>query len=245
MSPALCCTGWQRIVKRYKGRFQDLQLLGNTICTWGQLICLTNIAAIFKSSCKVESSGIPSRSFWFIVEASLINAWLLYKSSREAAMLPIEYTMFTFRKSIALALVAEWETMGCKNHTSTLSPTKSMQNPKTQSRTHLRKMKLNEGTRFPSPDLHLSFCTLSPLKEGSNLKVSQMRCQQCKERRSIYWCKECQAPLYISGLMFSEISHRRGLSSCRKRLKKHIFLATVYPYTVVLVPLSCSLIFQK
>ena len=46
--------------------------------------------------------------FWFIVEAALINSWLLYKASRQLALLPVEYTLFTFRKSIALALAAEY-----------------------------------------------------------------------------------------------------------------------------------------
>jgi hypothetical protein len=74
---------------------------------------------MFDQYCSYVQIELQSRKFWhplfwFIIEASLINAWLLYKSNREAAMLPIEYTIFTFHKSIALALVAEWEIMGCK-----------------------------------------------------------------------------------------------------------------------------------
>ena len=166
--------------------------------------------------------------FWFIIEASLINAWLLYKSSREAAMLPIEYTVFTFRKSIALALVAEWETMGCKNHTCTLSPTKSMQNPKTQSRTHLRKMKLNEGTNFilswPAPFILYSNSSERRLKSESTPDAVP-----AVQRKEIHILVQRVSSTTMSGFMFSEISHWKGLSSCRKRLKKHIFLATVYP----------------
>ena len=75
--------------------------------------------------------------FWFILEAALIKAWLLYKAIRKLAMLPVEYTLFTFRKSIALVLVAEWEMMSCKNTTFT---TKAMQQTKAQRRGgHLRK----------------------------------------------------------------------------------------------------------
>jgi hypothetical protein len=132
--------------------------------------------------------------FWFIVEAALINAWLLYKSTRVLAMLPLEYTMFTLRKSIALALANEWEMMGCKHQTPIVSPSKTIEKCPAQSRLHLRKLN-TDGTRFTAPDKHLSKCELIPPKEGSNLKVRQMRCQHCKKRRSVYWCSEYGKPL--------------------------------------------------
>jgi hypothetical protein len=138
--------------------------------------------------------------FWFILEATLINSWLLYKTSREKALLPLEYTLFTFRKSVALALANEWEIMGCRNKTATMSPTKNLHTP-TQSRAHLRKVKFDEGTRFTSPDGHLSFYQPIPLKEGSRLTKRQMRCRQCTKKRSSYWCKECLAPL-CKGMCF-------------------------------------------
>jgi hypothetical protein len=51
--------------------------------------------------------------FWFIVESALVNAWILYKVTRELAFLEVEYTHFEFRVAIALALAQEWEDMGC------------------------------------------------------------------------------------------------------------------------------------
>ena len=144
--------------------------------------------------------------FWFIIEAALINAWLLYKATRELALLPLEYTLFTFRKSVALALVAEWESMGCKHRTCLLTPTKQMQQNPAPSRSHLshlKKLNLEERIRFTSPDGHLSACQKIPFREGSKLKHRQMLCQQCKTKRSTYWCKECEQPL-CQGLCFHQ-----------------------------------------
>jgi hypothetical protein len=132
--------------------------------------------------------------FWLIVESALVNAWLVYKASRELALLPLEYTMFTFRKSVALALVSEWETVGCRHRTSQQSPTKKMQT-KTIARYHLKKVVQMEGTRFSSPDHHFSYLAQLPLPPDSSLKKRQMRCRQCKNKRTTYWCKECEQPL--------------------------------------------------
>jgi hypothetical protein len=145
--------------------------------------------------------------FWFIIEAALINSWLLYKATRELAMLPLEYTLFTFRKSVALALVAEWENMGCKNRTCLLTPTKKMQENKAPSRSHLKKCNLEERTRFNSPDGHLSAFQKIPLREDSKLKVRQMLCQQCRTRRTTYWCKQCEQPL-CQGFCFQQFHNR-------------------------------------
>ena len=145
-------------------------------------------------SCALKSIGtLPI--FGFVIEAALINAWLLYKASRELALLALEYTLFTFRKSVALAMVSQWEAMGCKNRTTTYSPTKAMQQTTAPARKHLRGINIQHGTRFTSLDGHISAFQQIPLKDGSNLKVRQMRCQQCKKRTSIWWCKECEQPL--------------------------------------------------
>jgi hypothetical protein len=133
--------------------------------------------------------------FWFVIEAALINSWLLYKTTREKALLPLEYSLFTFRKSIALALAAEWESMGCRLKKCPLSPSKKMQ-ASTQVRTHLLNFKQEElGTRYTSSDGHASFLKRIPLRDGSDLQKRQMRCRQCKTRRSCFWCSECEAPL--------------------------------------------------
>jgi hypothetical protein len=58
-----------------------------------------------------------------------------------------------------------------------------------------QKVKLEERTRFNSPDGHLSAFQKIPLRDNSNLKVCQMLCKQCKSKRYTLWCKECEQPL--------------------------------------------------
>jgi hypothetical protein len=132
--------------------------------------------------------------FWLIIESALVNAWLLYKTSREAAKLQLEYTLFTFRKSIALALVSEWEASGCRLASSFESPTKKMQSARTP-RYHLKKLDDSEGTRFTSKDNHFTFLSQLPLPPNSKLKKRQMQCRLCRTRRTVYWCKNCEVPL--------------------------------------------------
>ena len=50
---------------------------------------------------------------WFVFESARVNSWVLYKCTREKADLPLQDTHLEFRISIALALAAEWEDMGC------------------------------------------------------------------------------------------------------------------------------------
>ena len=47
------------------------------------------------------------------LESALVNAWILYKISRELAFLEVEYTHLQFRVAVSLALAQEWEDMGC------------------------------------------------------------------------------------------------------------------------------------
>ena len=145
---------------------------------------------------------LPCRKFWhpmywFVIEAALINAWVLYKATREAAKLPLEYSAWTFRKSVALALAAEWEGLGCKSKDpNASSPTKIFQTTKVV-RTHQIKSRASavEGDRYLSEDKHAQHFERIPPLEGSKLKVRQMLCAQCKTSRSIFWCKKCLAPL--------------------------------------------------
>lgn len=134
--------------------------------------------------------------FWFIVEAALVNAYVLYKATRQAEGLPLEYTHVQFRKSIALALASEWEDMGCKTKLPTaVSPTSMYKNTKVV-RVHQRiEAKSDAGSRFCAPDKHLTFFTAIPLLSGSQLTKRQMKCCFCKEKRTKWWCSECTAPL--------------------------------------------------
>ena len=43
--------------------------------------------------------------FWFVVESAMVNAYILYKITREFANLPVEYTHLQFRLAIVMALV--------------------------------------------------------------------------------------------------------------------------------------------
>jgi hypothetical protein len=113
----------------------------------------------------------------------------------------VEYTLFTFRKSVALALAAEWENMGCRSKNDGTSPSKKMRST-TLARFHLRKLNdMHVGTRFTSADGHLSFLAKIPLKPGSKLSKRQMPCAECKNKRSSFWCKECEKPL-CKGMCF-------------------------------------------
>jgi hypothetical protein len=133
--------------------------------------------------------------FWLIIESALVNAWLIYKTSREQANLPLDYDLFTFRKSIVLALVSEWEANGCMvRFGQQQSPTIKMQNVRLV-RYHLKKLDDNEGSRFISKDHHFSFLSNLPIPSTSKLKKRQMRCRQCRQKRTVYWCKSCEVPL--------------------------------------------------
>ena len=134
--------------------------------------------------------------FWFILEAALVNSWILYKVTRQEAGLELEYTHLQFRKSIALALAAEWEAMGCKKKSPTpVSPTSMYKNTKVVRIHQKLTLKPVSVARFHAPDKHAQFFSAIPLLTGSKLKKRQMLCRQCKESRSKFWCSECTAPL--------------------------------------------------
>jgi hypothetical protein len=131
-----------------------------------------------------------------IIESALLNAWLLYKVTMEAADLPIKYTFFTFRKSVALALVAEWESKGCRNVSpAAQSPSKVLTTTKQIKLYAKHAHCARDGDRFTAPDMHLTFLTKIPTLEDSKLKCRQLLCRYCKVKRSIYWCPKCAAAL--------------------------------------------------
>jgi hypothetical protein len=138
--------------------------------------------------------------FWFIIESALVNAWVLYKATRKAANLPIQYIHFTFRMSIALALASEWEDTGCKTKVEdATSPTKHYQKTKVvrahTSSDHPSPNSDAVGDRFTAPDKHMRYLTKIPALEGSTAKKRQMLCVECKLSRSTWWCKKCAKPL--------------------------------------------------
>lgn len=135
--------------------------------------------------------------FWFVMESALINSWVLYKATRETAGLPLEYTSWTFRKSVDLALALEWEGLGCMKQDPALStPTKLYKSTKVvrshQKTTHTSAIPVD---RYLSEDKHAQHFERIPNLESSKLKKRQMLCTHCKVSRSIFWCKKCLAPL--------------------------------------------------
>ena len=136
--------------------------------------------------------------FFFIIESAMINAWVLYKCTRELANLPLQYDHVQFRRSVALSLAAEWEAMGCcvggYAEGSAASPTTKLKNVLPGKRVRLVPDSSASVGLFPSN--HLDFCEKIPLKEGSNRKQRQHRCLMCKKRTS-FWCSanSCKIPL--------------------------------------------------
>lgn len=134
--------------------------------------------------------------FWFLAEAALVNSWVLYKSTRIAANLEIEYTHFQFRVAIALALASEWEALGCKSPVGgelPVSPTLVAKQP-SQRRQRFSTV-LDFGDRFLDSQKHLAFFEKLPNREDSSSRNRQQLCRYCKSRRTTWWCKKCMAPL--------------------------------------------------
>jgi hypothetical protein len=148
--------------------------------------------------------------FWLVIESALINSWLLYKATRENANLAVEYSFFTFRKSIALALVAEWENMVCRPITPALqSPHKILQRTN-YVRTHFKTETRREDTRFTSEDKHFSHLARIPPAPDSKWK-HQLRCVQCKISKTIWMGSECRfIPLCKDGCYVNYHSKWKG-----------------------------------
>jgi Transposase IS4 len=153
---------------------------------------------------EVRSRKFWHPMFWFIIEAALVNSWVLYKCTCELAGMTLKYTHFTFRKSITLALAAEWESMKCTNRPkiepgspNTIMKTASQK----QVRVHLKQV-IKEN-RFSTPDRHIAYLEKIPVKEGWKKNFRQLLSQQCKTHLTSKWCRSCAAPLCV-GKCFSQ-----------------------------------------
>jgi hypothetical protein len=105
---------------------------------------------------------------WFLVESALVNAFILYKLTRDFSNLSVEYSHLQFRIAVVLALAAEWESMGCV-YTSTVGQVLASPNSKMKvsSAGKLRKQfGCDSDLKFNSRDLHLSYLEDISLKEG-------------------------------------------------------------------------------
>lgn len=138
---------------------------------------------------------------WFLLESAMVNAWILYKTTREKAGLDLHFDHFDFRVSVARALAAEWESMGCVFTPGTLesSPSKHVKS------LHGHKLVTLLGTtstsRFTAEDKHISCIEKIPLRDGQ--KDSKRRLMKCMAigcpNRTSKWCKACHAPLCVPG----------------------------------------------
>jgi Transposase IS4 len=140
--------------------------------------------------------------FWLIIESALVNSWLLYKTSRQAANLSVDYSFFTFRKSIAIALSVEWEEMGCRHaRPAQDSPSKKLAASKC-ARDHLKKEESEldkDSTRFTAADKHITHMVRIPSVPESRW-LRQLLCIYCKKSKTTWMCKECGAkPLCKDG----------------------------------------------
>jgi hypothetical protein len=131
------------------------------------------------------------------LESALVNAWIVYKATRELAGLPLQFTNFEFRVSIALSLAAEWESMGCSMVSSSaqLSPTNVIKT------TSGRKLSVlfgsDKDTGSSVAGSHIPFMENVPLLDGQKVKKRRQLkrladgCQSLTSK----WCRVCHAPL--------------------------------------------------
>jgi hypothetical protein len=132
--------------------------------------------------------------FWFVMESALINAWILYQTTREKANLPIVYDHTGFRISVIIALASEWEARGCTSFDCSQSPTTLLTGTKPRVKVHLVKALPFSNARF-CDDKHMQYLENIPMKEGAKTSKRQLYCVLCKDHRTVFWCRKCCAPL--------------------------------------------------
>lgn len=151
----------------------------------------------YRSYIKLEmrSSKFWHPMMWFIFESALVNAWVLYKSTRELAALPLEYDHFTFRRSIIMSMASEWESMGCTNKPSLLSPTTAIKQVSKGKRAKIATC-LKFESKFATYDDHADYLTKIPPRDDSLLELRQLQCKYCLDGRTVHWCRLCAVPLH-------------------------------------------------
>jgi hypothetical protein len=147
---------------------------------------------------ELRSSEFGHPMMWFVIEAELVNSWVLYKTTMEKAGKPLLYTALTFRKALALALASEWESMGCTLNDAVISPTKPFQSLHAKA---ARQKVVSTPTcdRFTCVQKHTQHQEKIPQKKPDHPdmepKRRQLLCCYCKKKRTEWWCKRCAAPL--------------------------------------------------
>jgi hypothetical protein len=125
------------------------------------------------------------------MELALVNSWVLYKCTRKASGLELDDSDLKFCVIIVLAMVAQWQNMGCvfdPNPFVTASPNSSL---KRRPAKNVRKsFGANLEARFTSHDMYFSKMKDIPLLEGQKCKYRQLRCMnegwnKAKQRNSV------------------------------------------------------------
>jgi hypothetical protein len=111
------------------------------------------------------------------LESALVKAWLVCKATRDLSGLPLQFTNFEFRVSIARSLAAEGEGMGCSMVSSSaqLSPTNVIKT------TSGRKLSVlfgsDKDTGSSVEGSHILFMENVPLLDGQKVKKRrQLKC---------------------------------------------------------------------
>ena len=133
--------------------------------------------------------------FFCILEAALVNAWVVYSQTRKMAQLPLEYNHFEFRASIAKKFAEQWLNNGISSTPLKKSPLKHFKVALKASQ-HLIADSGHE-TRFSCPKKHLQHRVRTPSTVSGKIVKRQLLCAQCYCSRPIMMCSACSVPLCI------------------------------------------------
>jgi hypothetical protein len=133
--------------------------------------------------------------FFFIIEAALVNAWVLYSQTRKLAQLPLEFNHFQFRAAIAQKLAEEWLKKPVSSPTDTKSPLSHFKVAVKASQ-HLVGV-CGDGSRYLCPMKHLQFRVRTPSSSSGKTVKRQLLCANCFRSRPITMCSKCAVPLCV------------------------------------------------
>jgi hypothetical protein len=133
--------------------------------------------------------------FFFILEAALVNAWVVDSQSRKMAQVPLEFSHFEFRLSIAKQLAEEWLNKPISSPTAKKSPLKHFKVAVKASQ-HLV-AGVGHETRFTCPKKHLHHRVQTPPTASGKTLQRQLLCSKCFNSRPITMCSMCSVPLCV------------------------------------------------
>ena len=133
--------------------------------------------------------------FFFILEAALVSAWVMYSQTRKIAQLPLEFTHYEFRALIAKKLAAEWLQQPRSSPGPKKSPLKHFKVALKASQ-HLVAVSGSE-TRFTCPKKHLQYRVHSPATVSGKTVKRHLMCVHCLKSRPVTMCGACSVPLCV------------------------------------------------